>query len=131
MTVDIRNQFQQKDEERKERQRTLKQNAALHLMFTHLADELNQTGWDMRKTLKPSVDIPWTPQTIKEYLFKPIMQAQLQKQSTTELTTVEIDKVVDTLTKHLGQNTGVTVEFPSVESILRKQDLEQMSRGKG
>ena len=131
MTVDIRNQFQQKDEERKERQRTLKQNAALHLMFTHLADELNQTGWDMRKTLKPAVEIPWTPQTIKQYLFKPIMQAQLQKQSTTELTTVEIDKVVDTLTRHLGQNTGVTVEFPSVESILRKQDLEQMSRGKG
>ena len=59
------------------------------------------------------------------------LQEQLQKQSTTELTTVEIDKVVDTLTRHLGQNTGVTVEFPSVESILRKQDLEQMSRGKG
>lgn len=131
MTVDIRKRFQEKDEERKAKQRTLKQNAALHLMFTHLADELNQTGWDMRKTLKPAVDIPWTPQTIKEYLFKPIMQAQLQKKSTTELTTVEIDKVVDTLTRHLGQTTGVTVEFPSIESILRKQDLEQMSRGKG
>lgn len=98
-----------------DKQRTLQQNKALHKYFTLLAEELNQAGYDMRRTLKPGVDIPWSPETVKEYLWKPIQNAQLMKQSTTELTTKEIDLVYDTLTRHLGETTGVSVEFPSQE----------------
>ena len=49
-----------------DKQRTAKQNRALHLYFTHLADELNSAGLDMRKTLKPGVEIPWDGKSIKE-----------------------------------------------------------------
>lgn len=94
-------------------QRTLQQNKALHQYFTLLAQELNLAGYDMKRTLKPSADIPWTPENVKEYLWRPIQEAYVNKESTRELTTKEIDKVYDVLNKHLGETTGVTVVFPS------------------
>lgn len=97
------------------KQRTSLQNAALHKYFTLLAEELNLAGYDMKRTLKPSVEIPWTPDSVKEFLWKPVQHAYLDKESTTELTTKEIDKVYDVLNRHLGETTGVTVVFPSKE----------------
>jgi hypothetical protein len=107
--------------EKEEKKRTMRQNKALHLMFTMLADNLNEHGFDMKKTLKNDVDIPWSGESVKEFLWRPVQKAQLQKQSTTELTTKEIDAVFDTLNRHLGSVTGITVMFPSVEEIIQEQ----------
>lgn len=107
-----------------EKPRTLTQNAAMHLMFEHLAQELNEAGFDMKKTLKQEVDIAWNKEMVKEYLWRPIQKAQLGKESTTELTTKEIDKVFDTLTRHLGQKLGIEIMFPSIETLM----LEQRTR---
>lgn len=104
-----------------DKQRTLRQNRALHLFFTLLADQLNEAGLDMKKTLKPEVDIPWTGETIKEFIWRPIMLAQLGKESTTELTTKDIDAVFLTINRHLGDKFGLVVDFPSVETVLIKQ----------
>ena len=105
-------------EEKKEKQRTILQNNALHLYFENLAETLNSAGLDMKKVLKPEIDIPWSKETVKEYLWKPIQNAQLGKKSTTELTTKEIDKVFDTINRHLGEKLGVHTDFPSIEDIL-------------
>ena len=104
--------------------RTDRQNKSLHLYFTLLAEALNDAGLDMRKVLKPSISIPWTPQTIKENLWKPIMEFQLQKSSTTEMTTKDIDVVYDTINRHLGEQFGITVEFPGIESLINKSRIE-------
>lgn len=104
--------------------RTLKQNSALHLYFTYLADELNDAGLDMRKTLKPEIDIPWSARTVKEHLWRPIMKAQLKKESTTELTTKEIDKVFQTITRHLSEKFGLSVEFPSIDTMIGKDIVD-------
>jgi hypothetical protein len=101
-----------------EKPRTLKQNGALHLLFSQLADELNNAGLDMRKTLKPTIDIPWSGDSIKEYLWRPIMKAQVGKESTTELSTKDIDQVFDTINRHLGEKFGLTINFPSIETII-------------
>ena len=98
-----------------DKQRTLTQNAAIHVYFDLLAQELNLAAYDMKRTLKESVDIPWSGATVKEYLWKPIQNAQVMKQSTTELTTKEIDLIYDTLNRHLAEKTGVQVQFPSNE----------------
>jgi hypothetical protein len=42
--------------------RTMAQNSALHLWLGQVAQTLNDAGLDMKKTLKPNVDIPWTVQ---------------------------------------------------------------------
>ncbi len=121
MSVDIRKRFQEKDDERKEKQRTAKQNKALHLLFTMIAETLNDTGNDMRRTLRSDIEIPWSADTVKNYLWRPVQQAQLEKQSTTELTTKDIDAVFETLNRHLGDKIGVHIPFPSIESVLDKQ----------
>ena len=93
--------------------RTSQQNRALHLYFTLLADALNDGGFDMRETIRQDVDIPWTADTIKNNLWRPIQKAYFKKQSTTGLKKKEIDKVYDVLNKTIGERTGVHIDFPS------------------
>ena len=87
-----------------------------------LADELNDSGLDMKKVLKPGVDIPWTKSSIKEYIWRPIQEVQLSKKSTTDLTTKEIDEVFETINRHLGEKFGVHVPFPSIDELMRVKD---------
>lgn len=98
------------------KQRTTKQNSALHKYFEMLANELNETGHDMRKTLKPEIEIPWTKESVKEFLYRPIMKAMYQKKSTTELSTKELQSVAETLQKHLVEKLNIDLDFPSIES---------------
>lgn len=99
-------------------QRTLKQNKAIHVLFELMAEELNTAGLDMKRTLKPEVDIPWTGVTVKEYLWRPVQQAQFNKKSTTELSTSEVDKVFETINRHIGEKFGLYIPFPSIERII-------------
>ena len=100
-----------------EKQRTSRQNRALHKFFTQLATALNEAGLDQRKTLAPEIEIPWTPAAVKNMLWRPIQSVQLQKVSTTDLTTKEIDLVYDTLNLFLGKH-GIHVPFPSFLDIM-------------
>lgn len=92
---------------RKAKQRTLTQNRALHLFCQWLADTLNDAGYDMRKTLREDVDVPWTQTSVKEYLWRPIQLAMTEKKSTTEITTVEPTDIHAVLSRHLGQRLGI------------------------
>lgn len=100
--------------------RSDQQNAALHLWFTMLADELNSAGYDMKKVMRKSMDIPWTAYNVKEFLWRPTQEAQLGKKSTTQLSTDEIDKVYDVINKAIGERTGVHVSFPSMENLYQQ-----------
>ena len=98
--------------------RTSQQNRALWLWCTLLATELNNSGNDMRKVIREGIDIPWTKDTVMEYLIKPVMKVLLGKKSTRALETHEIDKVFDVVNRHIGERTGVFVEFPTAEELM-------------
>ena len=98
--------------------RTLSQNAALHLYYRMLAEALNDAGLDARKTLKPEIEIPWTPEMIKDLLWRPIQEAMTGKHSTTELNTVDPSEIYQVLDRHLGEKFGLHVPFPSYEGDL-------------
>lgn len=98
-----------------DKKRTLRQNRALHKYFSLLAEELNAAGYDFRKTLRQDIDVPWSGEMVKEYLWRPVQLAQLKKESTTDMTTKDIDKVFDTLNRHLGTRFGIHVPFPCEE----------------
>lgn len=104
------------------KKRTSQQNRALHLYFTMIADTLNEAGLDIKTTLKNAVEIPWNPLTVKELLWRPIQKVQLGKESTTQLTTGELDKVFDTLNRYLSTEHGITEEFPSIERLIILDD---------
>lgn len=104
-------------------QRTPSQNNALHLGLTMLAENLNLAGLDMKKVLKPSVDIDWDMESVKEYLFKPILKARFGKDSTTKLKKIgEIEEVWQTMFRFLGEKFGLEyIEFPSDPSVLKEK----------
>lgn len=100
--------------------RTLKQNAALHLWFTMLADELNIAGLDVMKTMKQDFEIPWTPILVKEIIWKEIQKALYDKKSTTELLKKEeIDIIYNVINRELSRiHKGLNVpEFPNKEQL--------------
>ena len=89
--------------------RTLTQNRALHKFCALLAETLNDAGYDMKRVIKEDVDIPWSTQSVKDYLWRPIQKALTDKDSTTEITTVEPSDIHAVLTRHLGDKLGVEV----------------------
>lgn len=95
--------------------RTIKQNRALHVYFTQLAQELNESGQDMKQVIR--VPISWSAYSVKEYLWRPLQKAMLGKDSTTELNTEEIEKIYDNMNRIIGERTGVCVPWPSIESL--------------
>ena len=108
------------------KRRTLSQNRAFHLGMQFIAETLNDSGYDMKKVLKDTVDIPWTKESVKEYIIKPVMKALYDKESTTELNKAdgEIEKVWDVTMRHLGEKFGIEyVPFPNDE----QRQLEKLS----
>lgn len=105
-------------------QRTISQNSAAHLYFSQLANALNDAGYDVGTTIKVPVD--FTSETVKEYMFKPIMIALYpEKTSTTELSTVEIQKVYENLNRMTCDKFGIGLAFPSYEQQLNDSLYER------
>lgn len=112
-----------------DKKRTNLQNRALHIYFQMLANALNDSGLDMKKVLKPEVDIPWNKDTVKNYLWRPIQKAQIGKESTTELTTKEIDLIFNTLNRHIAKF-GIHEPFPSIEYIILEIQIHENNLSK-
>ena len=108
-----------------EEKRTTRQNKALHKDCDIIAEKLNSAGLDMRKVLKPGVDIPWTTISVKEYIVKPIMKSLYNKESTTELSKLgEIEKIHDVIMRHLGEKFGIEYhDFPHEDRNFDPYDL--------
>lgn len=69
--------------------RTSQQNKALHKGFELVAKTLNDAGLDMRAVLKPEIDIPWTKDSVKKYLYKSILALMYDKEHTAEMDKLE------------------------------------------
>lgn len=95
------------------KQRTGQQNKALHKYLAMLSKDLNRAGLDMRKTLKPEVEIPWTMENAKNYLWRPLMKAVTGKDSTRDMETTEVNEVYSVLSRHMADKHGITTPFPS------------------
>lgn len=112
-----------------EKERTPRQNKALHLYFQKVADMLNEAGLDMRRVLKPDVEIPWTKDSVKQYMWKPIQKVMLGIDSTADMSTKDLDPVFETMNRHLAKH-GIHQPFPSIESIIEAQRIEEAKRMK-
>lgn len=98
--------------------RTLLQNSAMWLYFRKLADALNGAGWDMRRLLKPEIEIPWNKDTVCDYLWRNIQKPMTGHDSTKKLETKQVGEVYEVLSKHIAEKTGVTTPFPSQMTMM-------------
>jgi len=106
---------------KKENQRTAAQNRALHLLFRWIAEELNAAGIDHKvifEILKNYATVPWSETTIKEIIWRTLQWSHLHKQSTTQLTTTEIDDVFNILNKEILVPKGIVLDFPGIENLM-------------
>lgn len=105
-------------------QRTNPQNRALHMFFNWLAESLNEAGIEMKVVLKGETKIWWTPDSVKEYLWRPVQKAMYGTESTTELEKhVEIENIHESLMRILMERHGIeNIPFPHDPN--KKADIE-------
>lgn len=105
------------------KKRTSQQNRALHLSFSQLASVLVEAGLDVRTTLKSDFELPWSPELVKELLYRPVMKAYKKKNSTTKLSTKDIDQIYDIINRELGTKFGLEIPpFPSIELLIEEEN---------
>ena len=107
--------------------RTAKQNDALHLYFEMIAQALNREGLDVRLVLnvisEKGIDMMWSKELVKELLWRPIQKKWVGKHSTTKLDSIgEITQIYDMLNKFLAENFYISEQFPSLQSLIDKQN---------
>jgi len=108
-------------------QRTKLQNDSLHLYFLLLSEELNNAGYNLKTVLDNiNLDIPVTPVSVKESIWRPIQEKMLGKKSTTELSTIDITTIWEALNLAFGTRMGIHVPFPSEEQT--KNYLESLKQ---
>lgn len=66
----------------------------------------------MRAVLKPEVEIPWTTQNVKNHIWRPIQKIMTEIESTTDLSTRDVDAIYQVVARHLAEKHGVSVPFP-------------------
>ena len=113
---------EQKELKKQLRQRTLAQNRALHLYYRKLAQALNEAGLEMKKVLKLGIEIPWTEESIKNHLWRPIQKSLIGVVSTKDQNKGDVSLVYETLNRHLGEKFGVFVPFPSEAQLLEAEE---------
>jgi hypothetical protein len=114
----------------KKKTRSLLQNSALHLYFDIISHNLNEIGltYMYRGLNKAEIEMQYTAILVKEMIWRPIQIALFEKQSTTELTTIEINTIIDVLSKFFSER-GVYIPFPSIQSLIDKYEETKNSIG--
>jgi len=100
------------------KRRTLTQNSAIHKYCELLAAALSDSGYDMVRTLRilrktPDIELQWTMESVKEYLWRPVQVATTEKQSSSKLDRAEVSRVYEELNKYTANKLGVSLPFPS------------------
>lgn len=104
-----------------------KQMRALHLLFSNLADQLNEIGVNCTIELQGmTFSAMWTTLSFKEMVWKPIQKALYGTDSVTELTTKQINNILDVLTLSFA-HTEIEVVFPNKIDLIIKQ-MEKLNK---
>jgi len=102
--------------------RTLTQNRSIHLWCTQIAKTLNDNNMNISGTIKS--DVAWSMTTVKEIIFKPIVKALYNKDSTTKLDKKDFEKIIDNIIL-IFANKGVSLpDFPNRDSLEFKNDTD-------
>jgi len=105
-------------------QRTIQQNRAIHVYFTLVATALNDGGFSVQAVVKHQMDIDFSPFLVKELIWRRAQEVHLGKKSTKDLTRKDIDIIYDHVNRYLAEKFHISEPFPSIEEIIRRQELE-------
>jgi len=97
--------------------RTSAQNRAIHKYLELVAEALDREGHSLQNVTAAikRAEIRPTTNALKEVIWRPLQQIMLGKDSSTELTTAEVDKVYEAMNAFLGREFHIHVPFPTNE----------------
>lgn len=105
--------------------RSQAQNNALHAYLTNLAEEMDRNGYTMQDVVKSikRAEIRPTMKAMKAVVWAPLQEVVAGTDTTKLLTTSEINRIVDTITKWTAENfEGMYIPF-----VPEKTDPLQMN----
>ena len=71
-------------------------------------------------------DAPWDGTRVKELIWREVQKKMTGKKSTTQLTTKEINNILDTIYQAFA-NKGIEIDpFPSIETMMEKERLNNI-----
>jgi hypothetical protein len=97
--------------------RTWRQNNTLHLLFRRMAEALNDAGFEIPHPFKPDLEIPYSEESVKELLYKPIITMYFKVDRSTDLDTEQLSESMTILVDAVNRNTGVYVHIPTGEPV--------------
>lgn len=99
--------------------RSIKQNRSLHKFFMMLSDELNNLGIEYQYIgiSGRQFSLMYTLDLVKQFIWKPIQVALFDFESTTKLDTIQMNQIIDVITKFFADR-GVVITFPSMDSLI-------------
>ncbi len=111
------------------RKRTLSQNSALHLLFTNISDQLNELGETFNYTgfNGKQMEMMFTPELIKNSLWRPIQIALFEIESTKDINTKQINQILDIITNFFAKK-GIPVSFPNQFELFIKKQFENENK---
>jgi hypothetical protein len=93
--------------------RTTLQNNSMHRYFGLLAKELNDAGLEIHmEYLGKSIEVPWTTESVKERIWKPVMLASTGHTSTTKLDRKDVSEIYEVIHRFMAQTHSLMVPFP-------------------
>lgn len=107
--------------------RTGKQNDSFHLWLSQVAEEMDKDGITIQNVVSKiqKAEIRPTGSNLKEVMWRPYQIAATGKESSTQLTKGEIDKIYEGLNKFIGEHWHIHVPFPSAENALSGVKIAQ------
>ena len=96
-------------------------NSSMHLYFVFISHELNELGLEFNYTgiSGKEFGLRYTPDLVKQMIWKPIMLAMFDIKTTTKLNSKEINEIIDVITKFFGDK-GIVIDFPSIDTLMNK-----------
>ena len=103
--------------------RTKLQNAAMWLFNTKIAKALNAAGYDMATFYSESnYTLSWSQNSVKEHIWNVISKAMHDTESSSKLDTKQFCEVGEEMGRRLAQSKGISVDWPSRESLSYESD---------
>lgn len=101
----------------KKETRTTRQNRTLHLLLRRMSEALNDAGFEIPHPFKPDLEIPYSEESVKELLYRPIVNLYFKKKGSSDLSAEQFSESMTVLVDAVNRNTGVYVPIPTEENL--------------
>ena len=107
---------------KKTKTRTSLQNRSAHLYHTQVANAFNEAGLDIKLVLSKELEHPWNGILVKELIWRKVQISMYGKNSSKQLTTVEQMEVFEVINRYIGQEFGIHVAWPCIDTLINQQN---------